>query len=123
VSKGLHRSIVEILTGMQTILPWSRSGYHTAPPEGARSPSFSSTHDNSNPATDCSHFVRLVILGGEGGCVAHVTATTLEAQIIHIVEVVSTATVVSCRDCLHIVHSESPASYFESVGLKVWTSR
>jgi hypothetical protein len=81
VFKELHRSIVEIVTAMQTILPWSRSGCHTAPPEGARSPSFSSTHHNSNSATDCNHFDRLVSLGGEGGCVAHVTASTLEVTI------------------------------------------
>jgi len=81
VFKGLHRCIVEILTAMRTILPWSRSGCHTAPPEGVRSPSFSSTHHNCNSVTDCYHFARLAILRGEGGCVAHVIATTLKVRI------------------------------------------
>jgi len=61
---------------MRTILPWSRSGCHTDPPEGVRSPSFSSTHHNCNSVTGCYLFVRLAVLGGEGGCVAHVTAAT-----------------------------------------------
>jgi hypothetical protein len=73
----MHRGNI---TAMRTILPWIRSGCHTDPPEGERSPSFSSTHSNRNNATDY-HFAWLTVLGGEGGCVAHVTATTLKVGI------------------------------------------
>jgi len=68
-------------TTMRTILPWIRSGCHTDPPEGVRSPSFSSTQHNRNSVTGCYHFAWLAVLGGEGGCIAHVTATTLKVGV------------------------------------------